>query len=199
MPVSVSDTVGAGIFRANEVNIMSVNALAPCVARPSSTMILSVCNADDLVFKAPGTNFHALFSLSVDEWREIQIYIYIFLVNSVRWGLIHVHAYWDRISKISSMNKPKFQPRSVKHVSGTQTLQWRHLSVIVSQITGNSTVGSIACSSWHKNINSMLCITGSLRGESTGDQRFPHTAPVLRRVFDYSHGNIYISTQWGQK
>ena len=59
-------------------------------------------------------------------------------------------------------------------------LQWHQMSIMTSQIFGNSTICSTAFSYWQQNNTSELHITGPLWCESTSDSS--HKGPVMGKV-----------------
>ena len=73
--------------------------------------------------------------------------------------------------QMSSFRKVFLGPTSSTYddfmTCGIPPLQWHHVNTMVSQITRSSTVYSSVCSEF--------CNTGSLRGQSTGDQWIPLT------------------------
>ena len=69
LSIQLASGTGPGIFRANYVNIMSGEALAPCVAMSAAAMILIVCNVDMPVFVMASSSGN-IFRVTGPLWGE---------------------------------------------------------------------------------------------------------------------------------
>ena len=187
---------GTELFRFNNiVNITVADALAPCVASASATVILTMLSRWDLILHE---GKFQLCALIVEEWYKLWIHVHVSSENLGRKGLINYEEYidqrapWGGISTTSAISvlRNDWKRKYILYFLGKieldrRSLHWRHNDH--DGVSNHQPHGCLLNRLFRRRSKktSKLRVTGLCVGNSPVPVNSPHKGPVTRKMFPF--------------